>query len=267
MLALSDVTVCCIDTRFPSLAMGAVRRCMDLVRFGDALLVTGTGHSLSNSKRSVRIVETGAIQSIDSYSEFLIKHLSEHIETSHVLIVQWDGFVIDPAMWDDEFLSYDYIGAVWPQYDDEYRVGNGGFSLRSKKLLKALESDVIASHHPEDVCIARTHRKLLEQRWGIRFADENLAHRFAFERVRQGRSSFGFHGMSNLPLAMSPTELENFIEIAPAELFASVEARGLIKRLISNEMRSAASVALRKRLKSRSLDMADLRLWLRYALT
>ena len=39
-------------------------------------------------------------------------------------------------LWDPKFLNYDYIGALWPHYK-ENQVGNGGFSLRSKKLLES----------------------------------------------------------------------------------------------------------------------------------
>ena len=31
-----------------------------------------------------------------------------------MLIVQDDGFIINKNLWDEEFLSYDYIGAPWP---------------------------------------------------------------------------------------------------------------------------------------------------------
>jgi len=59
------------------------------------------------------------------------------------LLVQPDGFVINPDKWDNQFFEYDYIGAPWEQVPHSYldpwgkphRVGNGGFSFRSKKLL------------------------------------------------------------------------------------------------------------------------------------
>jgi hypothetical protein len=43
---------------------------------------------------------------------------------------------VNPAAWDPEFLDWDYIGAKWFWAEAGKRVGNGGFSLRSYKLLE-----------------------------------------------------------------------------------------------------------------------------------
>lgn len=87
----------------------------------------------------------------------MIKELNKYIETSYVLIIQYDGFILNPDAWTDEFLEYDYIGAPW-WYTDDCNVGNGGFSLRSKKLLEILANDdSILETHPEDHHICRTY--------------------------------------------------------------------------------------------------------------
>lgn len=265
MLNLPQVTLVCVDTRLPRMALDAMAISMKQVRFADAVLFTAPGHGLSNVPSDIRVVEVEQINSIEAYSHFLLKDLGPYIATSHLLIVQWDGYVLDPAMWRDAYLEVDYIGAVWPQYNDLHRVGNGGFSLRSRKLLDALCSEDITVQHPEDVCIARTHRPLLEQRWGIRFADEDLAHQFAFERDRQTPSSFGFHGLSNMAILLSEAELQTFMSQAPPVLFGSVEARGFIKHLIARKMKSLARRALSMRKQTKRLDLADLRLWARLA--
>src|SRR5690348_18046614 len=61
------------------------------------------------------------------YSRFMLHDLAGHISTRHALCVQWDGFIVNPCAWDPDFLTYDYIGAVWPHVDDGHNVGNGGF--------------------------------------------------------------------------------------------------------------------------------------------
>lgn len=263
MLNLPQVTLCCVDTRLPQMALDAMKICMAQVEFGDALFFTCPNHGLTDVPPGVRVIELDSINSIEAYSHFLLKGMGPYLQTSHMLIVQWDGYVLDPSMWRDDYLTVDYIGAVWPQYKDEHRVGNGGFSLRSRKLLDALTSDAIVAHHPEDVCIARTYRALLEQRWGIRFADEAMAHQFAFERERQGFSNFGFHGLSNMGQILSNAQLSTFMANAPATLFGSVEARGFIKHLIRRRMKPLARQALTQRRKVKGLDIADLRLWAR----
>ncbi len=263
MLSLPQVTLCCVDTRLPQMALEAIKICMAKVEFGDALLFTCPGHGLTNLPAKLRLIEVESINSIETYSHFILKGMASHLKTSHMLIVQWDGYVLDPAMWSDDFLTVDYIGAVWPQYNDQHRVGNGGFSLRSRKLLDALTSDEIVASHPEDTCIARTYRPLLEQRWGIRFADEAMAHQFAVERDGQGASTFGFHGLSNLADALSDQELQDFVQRAPPELFTAVEARGFIKRLVQRRLKEAARIALNKRTAVKRMNLADARLWLR----
>lgn len=51
----------------------------------------------------------------------MIKELNKYIETDYVLIVQYDGFILNPKAWMDEFLEYDYIGAPW-WYTDNYNI-------------------------------------------------------------------------------------------------------------------------------------------------
>lgn len=267
MLSLPQVTLVCVDTRLPQLALDAMLRCMKVCQFGNAVLFTAPDHGLTSLPDGLRVEVVTHIHSVEAYSYFLLREIGQHISTSHHLIVQWDGFVIDPSMWRADFLACDYIGAVWPQYRDAYRVGNGGFSLRSRKLLDAMATPGFVITHPEDVCISRLNRPTLEREFGIRFADEALAHQFAFERSRQSPSSFGFHGLANLPDALTKDELAAFIKEAPPSLFAGVEARGLVKKLLTLGMLDSASLALSKRrASSKSETLADFRLQLRLVL-
>ena len=91
----------------------------------------------------------------------MIKRLDRFIDSDFVLVVQWDGYVLNASRWRDEFLLFDYVGARWPHHDDAYIVGNGGFSLRSRELLKALQDPEIRPFDPEDGAICRTYRPML----------------------------------------------------------------------------------------------------------
>ena len=135
---------------------------------------------------------------------------NRHIATSHVLCVQWDGYVLDPARWEPAFLEYDYIGALWPHFGDAMRVGNGGFSLRSRRLLEACATLDIGNE-AEDVAICRTHRPALEQRFGLRFAPEDVARHFAFERAAPQGDEFGFHGAFNMVARIPSADLANVL--------------------------------------------------------
>ncbi|MFZ4461712.1 MAG: DUF5672 family protein [Patescibacteria group bacterium] len=101
------------------------------------------------------------INSIEEYSRFMVKDLSTYIDTEHVLIVRHDGFILNPVARTDDFLQYDYISApCW--YDDENNLGNGGFSLRSKKLLDTLANNPeITDFHPENDRIYRKYADYL----------------------------------------------------------------------------------------------------------
>jgi Tfp pilus assembly protein PilF len=87
------------------------------------------------------------------------------------------------------------------------RVGNGGFSLRSRKLLIALQDPRVALDGNEDETIARSCRPLLEREHGIVFGSEALADAFAFEAAYPVGKTFGFHGLYNFCRVVPPAEL------------------------------------------------------------
>jgi Protein of unknown function (DUF5672) len=243
--ALAQVTLCCIDTRSPELALYAMRRSMQHLAFSRCVLIS-SAQARHLDLDGIDLVEIAPLKSIDDYSAFVIKRLADHVQTSHVLLIQWDGFVRDARMWSDDFLNFDYIGAPWTSKALANQVGNGGFTLRSRKLLQALQSSDYAAHNPEDVCIAVTHRARLESEHRIRFADVQTARRFACERG-PWRTAFGFHAVFNLPHVLSSAELVQFSAALPAHLTASSDARHLIRDLIRQGEFESAQTLLRKR--------------------
>ena len=198
---LDDVTLCVIDCKATDLAARSMRRSMAQCRFGAAKLFTSRACNYDD----IEIVAIDDIASIEGYSRFVMKSLSKYIETRYALVTQWDGYVVNAGAWSDEFLGYDYIGAKW---DDDvvrdhgspsaHNVGNGGFSLRSDMFLGAGTDPRITKTHPEDTHMCRTYRPLLEEAYGIRYADAAIADRFSFEIVLPDNRPFGFHGSFNL---------------------------------------------------------------------
>lgn len=195
-LKLRNVTLCAVTSVNLEQTINALNRSMDGIDFGRVLLLTDCKETVLSF--GIDIVPIVKITTSSDYSTFIIRNLAQYIDTHFVMIVQWDGFVIDPESWCHEFLDYDYIGASWPQFDDGHLVGNGGFSLRSRKLLEACRDPGFVLSHPEDVSICRTNRPLLEEKFNIRFADKAVADRFSFERHHHGGPTFGFHGAFNL---------------------------------------------------------------------
>lgn len=145
------------------------------------------------------------LKSSDEYSRFMLFELYKWVQTDFALVVQHDGYVIRPEKWSNSFLGYDYIGAPWPpnthftNKNNEVRVGNGGFSLRSKKLLSSFPklglqfTDNGTGFFHEDGQICNYHREVLEND-GIKFAPVEVAAMFSKEHtVPETVQSFGFH--------------------------------------------------------------------------
>lgn len=263
-LHLPDVTLLCVDTAYPDLALYAVARSMERVRFAAAVFITRPDHGLASFPAGLQVITEERIRSVSDYSLFMLRGTLPYVNTSHCLVVQWDGFVLDPSMWSDRFLDFDYIGPVWPHFrGDGHSIGTGGFSLRSRRLLTALLDERIEPSHPEDVCIGRGKRALLERYHGITYADEATAHRFAIEGMYENPSAFGFHGVHNLLRVLSARELEQFLSEAPGPLFASGWMRRFIKHALAQGESTLARRALVRRRASRSFDLSDLRLLLR----
>jgi hypothetical protein len=203
-LSLPDVTLCAATSVNLAATLAALRRCLDQCEFGRALLFTDL--TVTEAPDGLRVVQIPPLTSLQAYSHFVMSDLAAHIDTSHCLIVQWDGYILRPEAWDPTFLNFDYIGAVWPQFDDGAIIGNGGFSLRSKRLLEASAAISPANEQPEDVTICRTHRSQLEEEFGIRFADPLTAARFSFERTPSTGAEFGYHGVFNMPANLTGDE-------------------------------------------------------------
>jgi hypothetical protein len=190
----------------------SVRECLLL---SDSCFVDGARH-----------VAIDPLSNLSNYNELILDRLAVWARCDAYLIVQWDGFVLDGQRWRADFLSYDYIGAPWLHLGGA--VGAGGFSLRSRRLIEALqrlrqqelERDIDTA---EDLQICLKYRAVLEAR-ALRIAGTELASAFAFERPLAASHSFspvllrsfGFHGVFNFPLVLAEEQiLELFDSMLP----------------------------------------------------
>lgn len=146
---------------------------------------------------------------VDDYSYFCLKNMWAFVKTDFVMIIQYDGMAANRKAWSDEFLKYDYIGAPWPDrfhwIGKDEKVGNGGFSLRSAKLLDALRDPNIQAREDirfknEDATICQGYSKYLTSKKDIKFAPVELANQFSHEWCNPTGNTFGFHGVWNMPL-------------------------------------------------------------------
>lgn len=183
--------------------MASMRRSMERCSFAMPLLYSAEPVHAPDMVN----IKIDRFASIEDLSRFMLQgRIAYDLRTSHVLMVQWDSWVVDSSYWTDEFLEYDYIGAPWGTLA-KHRVGNGGFSLRSKRLLQWLANRQLPRSHPEDNVICWELHDEIEAA-GMKFAPLSLAHRFSIERVPEYNESFGFHGSFNFWRYLSPEELD-----------------------------------------------------------
>ena len=138
----------------------------------------------------VESIKIDKINNIRDYNEFVIKQLHNYIETDYCMIFQWDGFILNPDAWDNEYLNYDYIGAPWWFHYDK-NVGNGGFCIRTKKLMEFVSKLPTPENYTEDVFICRDNYQLLIDN-GFKFAPYELAEKFSIENGKWD-GQLGFH--------------------------------------------------------------------------
>ena len=206
-LRLPNVTLLGIDCVEVERLQKALDICESGIEFAETKLLT----SLPTADN--RKVEIKPINSVESYSEFCIRNLTEYVETDFVLVAQHDGFVLHPDAWEDEFLNYDYIGAPWliqanywfekiglpRSLEGKWLVGNGGFSLRSKRFLNLsrdlAEEGVFEVFQPEDLRLCVFERGYFASA-GMMYAPPEVAKRFSAEgRYVTVDNQFGFHGL------------------------------------------------------------------------
>lgn len=256
-LILKEVTLVCFDTRSTDAAIESMNLSMNQIHFSKSILFTKRllySDTLMNkaNKLGIKIEFVDEINSITEYSYFILVHLERYIKTKFCLVTQWDGWVIDSYKWNINFLNFDYIGAIWPDYS-ENQIGNGGFSLRSKNFLQSTKDFVLnQSHLPEplieDDFICRKMRSSFESKYKIKFPSIELANKFSVEGNGLPTDSFGFHSMSNFHVVIrDDSYLSDFINKLIKENFNNRESYDLTKNLLSQNRLSVAKLIIRKR--------------------
>lgn len=212
MLSLPNITLVAATSVDLEATELALRISSHEIEFGAIKFLCSEPFTASEQKIKI---ETIPRMDILGYSKFILNDLHHYVDTEYCLVVQSDGFVLNANFWDPKFLSFDYIGAPWPKKlflqpgNIELNmlkncVGNGGFSLRSKKLLlETAKIDYNSLSFPtqsEDLIICHyLYDHFIDI--GIRFPDPEIAARFSIESQdalygQNLMSVFGFHGKS-----------------------------------------------------------------------
>ena len=203
MIELKNVTLCTVSSVHVDHHIRALKYSSQNFEFAQTKFFSDK----EINESGIEWIECKELKSQQDYSFFMVNNLFQYIDTDFVLIVQADGFIINPYKWTDVFLEYDYVGAPWPNepqwgFTGNTRVGNGGFSLRSKKLIELpvqlnfrnRTMDFDTWHEDAFYCI---HNRGLLESHGCKFATLEVAKHFSHEIHEtdlEGIEPFGFHG-------------------------------------------------------------------------
>ena len=223
MKNLTNVDIITVNCTNPNNGLLSIKYCQKNFNFGRSIIIS---HENIFDK-NVELIKINKLNSINEYNDFILT-LDKYIDNDFVLIVQDDGFIVNYNLWDDVFLDYDYIGSPWPSHNDinwislqpvklqpyllEYlkynRVGNGGFSLRSKKFLKYSSLFKNCENNGEDAFLNVIKYKDAIN-YGIKYPSIELSLKFSHEipfldkektissrnyEIFNVNNHFGFHG-------------------------------------------------------------------------
>ena len=238
-LALPDLTLVVIDSVAHALTRQALEETLAQIQPKEVIVFTNDRELVRNIGK--HCFETYRVTLVNRPTNSMLEvarclwyEVAPHVATSHVLTIQYDGFVLDSSLWRPEFLDYDYIGAPWLWHEPNRQVGNGGFSLRSVRLMRRVASRPelfsLHNHLAEDEWLCRIYRPLLEQQ-GFKWAPVELAQAFSFER-EPWRRTFGFHGAFNLPQVLDRASLELRLNAASDYVKATPNWQEMLKGLV-----------------------------------
>lgn len=238
-----SITLVCITSIKHELSEFAIEKTLESIPIDEVIVFSDKPFNLSVGYHFFDL--KGPIN-IGQYSTIILKELHKFIKTSHVLIIQYDGFATKKEFWSEDFLNYDFVGSVTnthhPHIKDskEFFTKNrnekildvnkiyekptwislgGGFSLRSKKFLEACNNieDRLPMEDgyyiiPEDMCGCFFNRKHLEEKYDIKFAPIDIGMNFSCELYSAYDHCLGFHGWYNIPFFLSEEECFYYME-------------------------------------------------------
>lgn len=128
-LQLPSVTLLATDCLDANRMISVLELCKRKIDFGAVRLLT---HIPVKYEHKVKIQP---LNSLISYSIFMLTKVYKFIDTPYFLTVQRDGWILNPSSWNDEWLKNDYTAPLYIQYN---KCGSGGFSLRKTKMMEEI---------------------------------------------------------------------------------------------------------------------------------
>lgn len=207
-LDLSNILLCCIDDVDAARAIKVLNHCNSLCKFSESICLTSKD---VETKSNIKIIKTAPIGSVEDYDNFIALNLLDHLKDysfSHIIIVQHDGFILNPNGWSTKFLSFDFLGSPSddiggpPLTEGRVRFMNSGFCLLSKHFLNSLkiliDSRKLTNFFPLDGMISGiitsngvNIRSELEN-LNVVYGTGEIASQFSIEYGKY-KGSFGYH--------------------------------------------------------------------------
>jgi hypothetical protein len=193
-----NVTLLAIDTIDFKRGRLALEKCLDKVPFKNYSLICSSKDMPYEMPHSIPVLPhiLNATMPLNAYSDFCIRQLWKCFKTSHCLIVQYDGWLVNPEAWRDDWLQYDFIGCIadWTEPGDNGKGGCGGFSLRSRRLME-LAARIADKTHEEDVILSHARprgRRDDFEAAGMKFATNTVQCQWGYD-AGHWRGEFGHH--------------------------------------------------------------------------
>src|SRR5581483_10252823 len=99
-LSLPDVTLCAVTCINHELTVRAMNECLRHCSFADVVLFS------SEPVEAPFRVEIIPHFTGEHYAPFVCRNLAKHTPSKFNLLVQYDGYIVDPAAWTDRFFEY-----------------------------------------------------------------------------------------------------------------------------------------------------------------
>lgn len=206
-LQLPNVTLAAMTSVNVRATIKALQYSMRGIDFGEVTLITHRKPAFLPKEITYQHIDR--LDDINKFNYDMVYELYRYVHKDYCLTVHADGFIVNPEMWRDEFLDYDYIGSPWPLPKDDFsyrdihgeiiRVGNS-VGIRSKRLLEFPVKEKIpfeADHgfFNEDgfICVKNRH---LFTAAGMTYAPLEVAVYFGHEHMipeEEGIRPFLFH--------------------------------------------------------------------------
>jgi len=209
---MKSITLVAIDgigtetTKYQEICEKIIKK-FGFLNINEVLFITANKNYFNSN---FNVIYTDRLYYLD-LNVLLFQKLINFSNGEYFMTIQTDGYPLNDNLWDDQFLNYDYIGAPWPKgmgwTPDAPLVGNGGFSIRSRKLYEITKNitgyaDYFRTYGVnEDVMLSFKLRSFLEEN-KINFAPVDIASRFSVEIPLSDdhniNTAFGFHGKNHL---------------------------------------------------------------------